>query len=67
MAKNHTFLKVKLGEEDEAYTTLTGALKSESLIHLYSTARYVILKNDHFRFGEITIKKIKLTHQKHKK
>jgi hypothetical protein len=67
MAQNHTFLKIKADKEPEAYTTLTGALASESLLHLYATAGRVIHKEGCFKYVSLTIKRIKLNHQTHKK
>jgi ribosome-associated protein YbcJ (S4-like RNA binding protein) len=70
MAQNHLFLKEKLrpeGKEFEGYTTLTGLLKSEGLFHIYGSIRYVILQQNIFQHGNIIIRRIPLTHQKHEK
>jgi len=67
---NHTFIKqVNKPEATEysCFTTLTGLLKSEGLLHLYQTIRYYVIRNNIFQHGNIIIRKVTLTHDKHRK
>ena len=66
----HVFIKetmVREGKKIEGYTTLTGALKSEGLYHMYTVIRRVIIKVNMFQHGNIIFKRISLNHQKHSK
>lgn len=68
--QNHIYLKEVLtpgARVSEAYTTLTGALKSEGLFHIYLPIRYVMVRKGTIQIDNVTITKIVLNHQKHSK
>lgn len=70
MAQNHVFIKETLrdgGKEMEAYSTLTGVLKSESIYHMARTIRYFMNKQNIFQIGNLIIRKVKLNSGKHEK
>ena len=67
-AKSTVYVKEVLTAEGftvTAYSTLTGALKSETLYHMYPSARYVIKSAGRFQYGSITISKVPLITQKY--
>ena len=55
------------GKQVTAYSTLTGALKSETLYHMYASARYIIKGTNRFQYEAITISKVSLISQKYGK
>ena len=71
-ARSAVYVKEVLTAEGStmtAYSTLTGALKSETLYHMYPSARYVIKSAGksagQFQYGGITISKVPLITQKY--
>jgi len=57
------FIYFKISDEQEsAYTSLTGLLKSENIERLYKTVRLRLMKGSKFQYNNITISKVKLNH-----
>ena len=65
MAQAYLFLKVKVtakGTYKAGHETLSGALRSEGLFHLYHNARRRILRSGKLEMGGLTIEKIPKFH-----